>query len=588
MAGVGRGAHVLDGQHIVTLLAGDLAVGQVQREALAVQAWRLATEVLFDVVLLAFDVGDQAVVHAEELAAQLQGAAQLDVAGQGGACGNLVEQGQCVLLLFLQLLFTGQLTGAPQGIDQLAQAGQQRLQLFDLLLLVAALAVGQAKHAGHLLADAHRQAEEGIQGRVPRRRAGAGRMLRRAVAEQGFATAQDLTEQGVQVAEFHALGCVFGVEAAAVVIPGDVADGKGAQEGHALFIVEHLTEKAEATAGEVENLLQQVIEQLAVVLCGDEGRLRLLHQFEQVTAFLTLLVLCTQLALLAVEALLENPQQHQQQALRAQPGEQPVQQVLIVLALVTGQHLLHRVGNGQHRLATGAGVCDRQQHQTALLPWQFQLQLPGLCDLSGQPALLQAFLPLAVGLCQRLPRVAVAQRRVLLALQQECRGAQCLLKDGYRWQRCPGHFQYRQRRRVAILAAHRDQAVQQQPLLGLMQAGAALPLAEYLGQQSCAGVAEVAVTLIRLFAQEFGTRLAVQYQLIEFQAVEGAQGGLQVMVQLLAQCRLRGAARRRGAGKQLLQMRITGQLLADAFDGGVAARQGGPENALVARQLLIQ
>ena len=81
----------------------------------------------------------------------------------------------------------------------------------------------------------------------------------------------------------------------------------------ALFdlIVKHFTEKAEATAGELENLLQQVIEQLTVVLCGDEGRLRLLHQFEQVAAFLALLVLGTQLALLTVETTLENPQQRQ-------------------------------------------------------------------------------------------------------------------------------------------------------------------------------------------------------------------------------------------------------------------------------------
>ena len=61
MIGVRRGAHVLHGQHIVALLAGDLAVGQVQREGLPVDARLLVAEVLLDPVVIVLDTGDQAV-----------------------------------------------------------------------------------------------------------------------------------------------------------------------------------------------------------------------------------------------------------------------------------------------------------------------------------------------------------------------------------------------------------------------------------------------------------------------------------------------------------------------------------------------
>ena len=80
--------------------------------------------------------------------------------------------------------------------------------------------------------------------------------------------------------------------------------------------------------------------------------------------------------------------------------------------------LLHRVGNGEYGLARGVSLFERQQHQVGLLPWQVEVQALSLGNLVGQPGLPQAFLPGISGALQRLPGVAAAQRRMLLALQQ--------------------------------------------------------------------------------------------------------------------------------------------------------------------------
>ena len=156
------------------------------------------------------------------------------------------------------------------------------MQLGGEVGAVAALAIGQAEHAAEFAAGVNRQAGKGVQWRMARGQAGTARVLRRCVADQHLAAADDLAKQAVEVAKLQALRRVGVVKVLTAGIPGDIADGKGTQVGRALFIRENFANKAKLAVGEVDNSLEQGIEGFTLVVGIDVGGLRLADQREQV------------------------------------------------------------------------------------------------------------------------------------------------------------------------------------------------------------------------------------------------------------------------------------------------------------------
>ena len=162
-----------------------------------------------------------------KLAGQLQGLAQLFLGVTIGQCGNVVEGAQGLLLALGFALSLLALSVALQGRNQLAEGGQQWLKQFLQVRVVAVRAVGDAEHADHLTMVLQGQAQEAVEGRMPMRQAAAPWVLLGCVAQQRLATAQDLAEQAIEVAKFHAGRCLASIEAQCLLAPGNVADGVG-------------------------------------------------------------------------------------------------------------------------------------------------------------------------------------------------------------------------------------------------------------------------------------------------------------------------------------------------------------------------
>ncbi|MNE51117.1 hypothetical protein D3C80_1457280 [compost metagenome] len=98
----------------------------------------------------------------------MQGLAQLLLTAQGGQRGDLVERAQGLLLALQVLLGLLALHVAAQCLDQLAEGGEQGLQLFGQGLRITAGAVGQAEHADQAAMGMDGQAGKRQQRRMPR------------------------------------------------------------------------------------------------------------------------------------------------------------------------------------------------------------------------------------------------------------------------------------------------------------------------------------------------------------------------------------------------------------------------------------
>ena len=169
---------------------------------------------------------------------------------------------------------------ATQGLDQLAEGGQQRLQKFDKGLVVAAGPVGQAEHADQLAIGMDGQTGKGLQQRGGLRRAGRLGRCARHITQQRTVAVQRLFEQFVEV--WRRLVC------AAQVAGGLIADGIGAQIGRALAVVEHFADQAELAVAENEDALEQGVEGFALILRVDIGRLGLGDYRQQLARLLAL------------------------------------------------------------------------------------------------------------------------------------------------------------------------------------------------------------------------------------------------------------------------------------------------------------
>ena len=168
----------------------------------------------------------------------------------------------------------------------MAEGGQQWLKQFLQGGVVAVRAVGDAEHADHLAVVLQWQAQEAVKGRMPVRQAAAPRVLLWCVAQQRLATAQDLPEEGVKVAKFHADRCLLGIEAQGFLVPGNVADRVGFQVRLTDFVMQDFADKTKGAVGKFENALQEFLEGFAMVLFVDIGRQGLGHDSEQLGVLL--------------------------------------------------------------------------------------------------------------------------------------------------------------------------------------------------------------------------------------------------------------------------------------------------------------
>ena len=150
-------AHGSNGDYIIAA-QGNAAIGVTEDEALTVLQGVGRRHLNPDLVGVRLDLADDADWHVIELCTQLQGLAQLFMAAQLRQCGNFIERAQGCLLTLHMLLGLHALMVAAQGFEQLAEGGQQRLQLYGELFVVATFAVRQTEHAAQLAIGMNRQA----------------------------------------------------------------------------------------------------------------------------------------------------------------------------------------------------------------------------------------------------------------------------------------------------------------------------------------------------------------------------------------------------------------------------------------------
>jgi hypothetical protein len=135
--------------------------------------------------------------------------------------------------------------------DDRRQNDRGRLEIRDEIRPIAGRPVGEPHHTGHLSALPAGEAEEMAQRRMAGGTAMRARIVRDVVRHQGPALGDHAPEQGVEIAELHAVDPALVVEPAGRLVPGDVGDRMGAQEPPVRVLVDRADETIRA-AGDAD------------------------------------------------------------------------------------------------------------------------------------------------------------------------------------------------------------------------------------------------------------------------------------------------------------------------------------------------
>ena len=165
--------------------------------------------------------------------------------------------------------------------DEAGAGRQERFEVGDIGLGVAARPVGDPDHAHQGLAVIEGQAEECRQRRMARRQAPGARVVRWVVRDHRAAGRHDLADDGVDVVELDPPTDVRAVEGPARLVTRDVADRRGDQTGPTFGSLEQLGDEAIGAASQPEQVIEERIEDRAKVGLGDEVEVGTVDRLDQ-------------------------------------------------------------------------------------------------------------------------------------------------------------------------------------------------------------------------------------------------------------------------------------------------------------------
>jgi len=135
------------------------------------------------------------------------------------------------------------------GLGETRAVVQEGCELGRHGLAVAALTVGDADHSDQFVATEEGQSHERVQRRMAGRTAMSPWIAVGIVGDHRPGAGHDGAEERVQVAELQSLWRMLRVERPCLVVPGDVADRLGAQEGRAVVVAVNLADEAVLALG---------------------------------------------------------------------------------------------------------------------------------------------------------------------------------------------------------------------------------------------------------------------------------------------------------------------------------------------------
>ncbi len=174
----------------------------------------------------------------------------------------------------LQLRFAAQLRfRRPARRDDVRAGLHHRLEVLDRRFGVATGCVRQTEDADELDAREQRQAEKVIEGRMTGWESSAPGVSRRVVRDHRGTCGHHGTEQRGELAKPQLAAQELRVELAGLFAPGALGDRSCGQEWRAIRLVPQLVDEPVLAAGQLEKPLEQAIEGLERVRCGDVLRL---------------------------------------------------------------------------------------------------------------------------------------------------------------------------------------------------------------------------------------------------------------------------------------------------------------------------